>query len=78
MARAIMVSDSLYAELSTLKGIGESFTKVISRFIHGNEKKNEGIMQFAGAWDFVSDKEVERMEKVIKEGRKNWRKTPKW
>lgn len=78
MARAIMVSDHVYSELLSLKGINESFTMVIDRFLHSPGEKKKTLMDFAGAWDFVSEKEVKRMEKTIKEGRKNWRKTPKW
>ncbi|MBI4406716.1 antitoxin VapB family protein [Candidatus Micrarchaeota archaeon] len=78
MARAIMVSDHVYSELLSLKGVNESFTKVIDRFLHASEEKKKTFMDFAGAWDFVSEKEVKRMEKAIKEGRRNWRPTPRW
>ncbi len=78
MARAIMVSDHVYSELLSLKGINDSFTKVIDRFIHGHEKKKYDIMESAGAWSFLDKDVADGIEKEAKKARKNWGSTPKW
>ncbi len=79
MARAIMVSDHVYNELLSLKGVNESFTMVIDRFIHRNEKKKEDIMELAGAWSFLDKEITDNIEKEAKKARKaSWGKATKW
>ncbi|MBI5227101.1 antitoxin VapB family protein [Candidatus Micrarchaeota archaeon] len=78
MAHAIMISDAVYKELTTLKRPGESYSKVIHKFIHP-QKSKKNFMDFAGSWSFMSEKETKEMETVVKKVRKNWRKVPlKW
>ena len=77
MAKAIMISDEVYRELTGLKRPGESYSKVIHKFIHP-QKQKKNFMEFAGAWSFVSDKKIKQMEKIVKHARKNWRGAPKW
>ncbi|MFH0713655.1 MAG: antitoxin VapB family protein [Candidatus Micrarchaeota archaeon] len=76
MARAIMVSDNVYKELSMLKKAGESFTMVINRFLHTNERKD--LADFAGAWKFLSKDALDNIECEAKKARKNWRPAQKW
>lgn len=79
MARAIMISDHVYEELTELKKAGESYSMVIDKFIHeGKPEKKKDIMKFAGAWSFLSDETVDDIEKTAKRVRKNWRPVPKW
>ena len=77
MARAIMISDEVYRELTQLKRSGESYSKVIHKFIHP-QKQKKSFMDFAGAWSFMNEGELKEIEKVAKKVRKNWRKVPKW
>ena len=77
MARAIMVSDEVYRELTQLKRTGESYSKVIHKYIHP-QKQKRNFMDFAGAWSFMSEKRANEIEKTAKKVRKNWRKVPKW
>ncbi|MEK6981295.1 MAG: antitoxin VapB family protein [Candidatus Micrarchaeota archaeon] len=79
MARAIMISDHVYEELTELKKPGESYSKVIDKFLHENKKEEKkDIMKFAGAWSFLSDESVDEIEKTAKKIRKGWRKVEKW
>ncbi len=77
MARAIMVSDEVYKELTALKKPGESYTKVIHKFIHP-QKQKKNFMDFAGAWSFMSDKDADDMKKTIRKLRKRKRGIPTW
>ncbi len=72
-----MVSDHVYMELVALKNAEESFTKVIDRFIHRNENKKK-LMDFAGAWSFLSEEEASDIKKGAKEATKHWGRTLKW
>lgn len=72
-----MVSENLYKELTELKNPGESYTKVIDRFIHKKDNK-KNIMSFAGAWNYMKDEEVEEMKSTIKSMRKRKRGLLKW
>ena len=76
MARAIMISEHVYNELSGMKKSGESYTKVIDRLIHSQTKKD--FMQFAGAWKFLDKNVAISIEKEAKKARKNWRTVPSW
>ena len=77
MARAIMVSEEVYKELTQLKREGESYSKVIHKFIHP-QKHKKNFMDFAGAWSFMSDNEVKEIGQVVRKVRKNWRPVPPW
>ncbi len=78
MAHAIMISNEVYEKLTGLKRPGESYSKVIHKFIHP-EKSKKNFLEFAGAWSFISEKETKEMETLVKKVRKNWRKVPlKW
>ncbi|MBI5046161.1 antitoxin VapB family protein [Candidatus Micrarchaeota archaeon] len=70
MAKAIMISDHVYMELTELKKEGESYTKVIDKLLHAKKKKN--IMDFAGAWSFLSDERTKEIETGAKKARKDW------
>jgi len=77
MARAIMVSDHVYGELTELKKEGDSYTKVIDRLIHAQAKKD--ILQFAGAWKDLNKKDLDLIEKEAVQARKTpWRKVERW
>ena len=58
MARAIMVSEEVYTELTKLKNPGESYSKVIHKFIHP-QKQKKSFMEFAGAWSSMSNEDAE-------------------
>ena len=55
--------EDAYEMLARKKANGESFSDVIRRVVG---KKND-IMQFAGAWKHISDKEAEQMKKSIRD-----------
>jgi predicted CopG family antitoxin len=76
MARAIMISEHVYKELTELKKAGESYTKVIDRLIHLKNKKK--LVEFSGAWSFLDRKTALEIEKTVKESRTKWRGVPKW
>ena len=77
MARAIMVSEEVYTELTKLKNPGESYSKVIHKFIHP-QKQKKSLMEFAGAWNFMDEKDIKDIERSVRKVRKGWRPIPKW
>ncbi|MBI5051629.1 antitoxin VapB family protein [Candidatus Micrarchaeota archaeon] len=77
LARAIMVSDQVYLELTELKRPGESYTEVIDRFI-SKKSSAKSIMDFAGAWKSLNENTTKDIEESVKKARKNWRAVPKW
>jgi len=62
----ISIMNDVYKLLLAKKMANESFSDVIRREL----KKRKSVMEFAGAWENVSDKEVEKMKDDIKKLRK--------
>ena len=58
----ISIMDDAYELLVRRKNKNESFSDVIRREIGG---KKVDIMQFAGAWNSISDKDADDMKKTI-------------
>ncbi len=64
--KTISIMEDAYTLLVRNRIGDESFSEVIRR-IFG---KRKSIMEFAGVWKNVADKEIEKMKKGIKELRK--------
>ncbi|MBT4446695.1 antitoxin [archaeon] len=67
--KTISIKTEVYEKLIALKVPGESFSDQLDRLT----SLNTGIMEFAGAWSDISDKEADKMFKVIEQGRKGSR-----
>ena len=78
MARAIMISEHLYKELSEMKVEGEIYTKVIDKLIHKKTQKKKTPTDFLGAWNVINKKDLDDIEEEAKKTRKTWREVPKW
>ncbi|MBI2147929.1 antitoxin VapB family protein [Candidatus Woesearchaeota archaeon] len=65
--KTISVTDEAYNRLATLKAAGESFSEEVMRLTGACSS----IMDLAGAWSDVSEKEAVRMKERILEGRKS-------
>ena len=59
--KTISIMEDAYNILVKNKHKGESFSSVIRRIA----RKNKNIMDFAGAWKDISDKETEEMKENI-------------
>jgi len=70
MARTIMVSDRVYAELKKLKGNDKSFSEVILEGIEAAKprKTMAGLLKFAGV--FEGDTEYDEAFKWLKKAQK--------
>ena len=64
--KTITLMDDAYKRLKTLKGPEESFSDIVRRLT--SEKGS--ILEFAGAWKDMSEKEAEELKKKILDGRK--------
>ncbi|MSR86424.1 hypothetical protein EXS74_03440 [Candidatus Woesearchaeota archaeon] len=64
--KTITLMDDAYERLKTLKSAEESFSDIVRRLT--SEKGS--ILQFAGAWKDLSEKEGDELKKKILEGRK--------
>lgn len=73
MAKTIMISDDVYKSITSMKRNGESYTQLLARLAGMNKYKKGSILECAGLWKDISDKEINDMKKLIKENRKNWR-----
>jgi len=62
----ISIMEDVYRLLLARKKASESFSDVIRRTV----KEKRDIMQFAGAWKNIPDKEIEEMKNDIKELKK--------
>lgn len=67
--KTISIMDDAYDLLIGMKMPGESFSDEIRRLT----KTKSSVMDFAGAWKDISDKEAEKMKKTITEMRKSSR-----
>ena len=67
--KTIAIMDDVYERLVALKARGESFSEELRRLM--NTKK--GIMEFAGIWKDMSEKEVKEMKIEITKLRKGTR-----
>jgi len=68
--KTVTITEEAYKKLKMEKMEGESFTEVIDR-LTDKDKGRKDLMEFAGAWkDFD-------VEKIIKEGRKEFNKNAK-
>ncbi len=63
----ISIMDDVYDKLTARKGAHESFSDVIRRTLEG--KKD--IMEFAGAWKDMSDKDFEELKESVEKLRKS-------
>ena len=61
----INVSVEVYEKLASLKLPGESFTKLLSRIVSG-EEKSAGLREFFGKWN-VSDAQMREVNKNLRE-----------
>lgn len=61
--KTISVMDDAYALLRSEKKSGESFSDVIRK----NFARKRSIMEFAGAWKGLGDKEVARVKVAVAE-----------
>ena len=66
VTKTITIMDDAYEMLANKKNKGESFSEVIRRLV----KPKVDIMQFAGAWKDISDKEIDDMKSTIGEMKK--------
>lgn len=64
--KTITLMDDAYERLKSLKGPEESFSDIIRRLT--SEKGN--ILEFAGAWKNLSEKEGEDLKRKIMEARR--------
>ena len=64
--KTISIMDDVYKILVSRKKEGESFSDIIRMEF----KKKRNIIEFAGAWKDISDKEIEEMKKNIEMVRK--------
>ena len=74
MARAIMISEHVYKELTEMKEEGESYTKVIDKLIHKKREKKR-IADFIGAWSFMSEKDLDEIEEEAKKANRIFKGT---
>jgi len=77
MAKTIMISDDVYKGITGMKRNGESYTQLLARLAGMSKYKKGSILECAGLWSNLSDKEIEKRKKLIEENRKNWREA-KW
>ncbi|MBS3080613.1 antitoxin VapB family protein [Candidatus Pacearchaeota archaeon] len=61
--KTISIMDDVYKLLLINKGKNESFSDVIRRILI----RKKDIMEFAGMWKNVSDKDIKEMKKIIGE-----------
>jgi len=61
-SKNISIMDDVYNLLQSKKTKNESFSEVIRREIN----KKGDVMEFAGAWEKISNETVEKMKKEIK------------
>jgi len=66
-SRNIAITEDLYVQLSKKKVGNESFTKVIFRLLHDNEKPSK----YFGSWG-LTDEEENEIKKAKKELRQLW------
>ena len=64
--KTITIMDEAYGLLLRRKRENESFSEVIIRLV----RKKSNIMELAGAWSEMSDKDIEKMKSNIAELRK--------
>jgi predicted CopG family antitoxin len=64
--KTITLMDDAYERLKSLKGTEESFSDIIRRLT--SEKGS--ILEFAGAWKNLSEKEAEALKRKLLETRK--------
>ena len=69
--KTLTIMEDAYELLKRQKRKDESFSEVIRREL--GKKRN--IMEFAGAWSHLSEKQFKEMENVIKKGRENTQKS---
>jgi predicted CopG family antitoxin len=50
-----------------------TFDSAINSLKKGNIKKNKNIMDFAGIWEDMTDKEAEKIKKDLKNGWGKWK-----
>ena len=68
--KTITIKEDVYKELLEEKGKEESFSEFFDKLMKEKKKKPD-IMKFAGAWNKMSDKEFEKINKSIKELRES-------
>lgn len=61
--KTISIMDDVYKLLLMNKGKNESFSDVIRRILI----RKKDIMEYAGAWKNISDKDIKEMKENIKE-----------
>ena len=66
--KTLTITEDAYRVLARQKHKDESFSKEIIRLLD----KKGSIMDFAGAWAHLSDKEAEEIEKAARLVRKSW------
>ena len=66
MSRAIKVEDQVYQELDTLRGKGETFSKVVARLLEARLKFFETLNFIEGVLKYQEWKQQELL-KIIKE-----------
>lgn len=69
--KTITIMDDAYTLLLRNKMNSESFSDVIRRFF----SRKKSILEFAGAWDDMSEKEAEELKENIKKVRINLNKS---
>ena len=74
MAKTIMITEEVYSALSKLKHSHESYTDLLARLSGVSKKQKSSLMECAGLWDHLSDKDIEKRKVLIKKSRENWRK----
>lgn len=65
--KTITLMDDAYQRLKSLKGPEESFSDIVRRLT--SEKRS--LLEFAGAWRHLSEKEGEELKRKLLEGRKS-------
>ena len=77
MSKTIMIADDIYSALSKIKQPKESFTKLFSRLIGLSQKQKGSLLECAGMWGHLSEQEIHKRKKLIRQGRESWREL-KW
>ena len=61
MTRLISVTDSVYAELSKLKG-EKSFSKLLSALLHTHSQSNkEAVLNLVGKIDLIDERKIKSL-----------------
>ncbi|MBI5553289.1 MAG: antitoxin VapB family protein [Candidatus Diapherotrites archaeon] len=73
MSKTIMVSDEVHSSLARLKHPRESYTELLSRLAGVSKNRPRSILECAGLWSHLTEKDVQARLNAIERGRVKWR-----